>query len=529
MFCILAQYGVRPDRYICPESELSEMYGTPCPDDGESRCYIRFSTNEDVETGPGVEFLYVPYGGKGRAKNLLLTPRRFWPRLEPGSVVTPTEDSDMDAKLGTDVVDTRIMNEAGFYVGCSPRHSPNPVHVLAMEAEYRVGKAMYEKMSGKEGRFMIACHTPMGDNYRWMSKYEGLDYSDMTFVVSERAKDLPSMLGVKGMYMTRGEQKCLRQYLSMTYFEDTRFVTIPFKPLYPGIMVNSDIRVAMYTGATRRLGDPALSIVGPVDEDMLLKRARAEAPSQILLNPYGNSINHRSKAETDNVYEVMRQLTERFQEKGCRVYTNTPSDEQEALPGTERYRGDIVETMAGSSGFDMVITAFTGFMEAMMHTNCNLVVLSYSDNDSRRSFSKSLGHDNYWEFNVLENDPGSLVSRIIDAYDETCSPKPFYRPVEHILSLDEAVSLFALEEIDPDKLDLLVSVLSRREIDRLLDEGTNDPMLCCIVARALEQDVDTKGSGRRALAWYRKARRLGKAPVFKMIVDLKARLASESR
>jgi len=505
------------------------MYGTPCPDDGENRCYIRFSTNKDVETGPGIEFQYIPYGDKSKTKNPLLTPRRFWPKLEPGSVITPTEDSVMDAKLGTNVVDPRIMNEAGFYVGCSPRHSPNPVHVLSMEAGYRVGKALHDKMAGKRGRFMVACHTPMGDNYRWMSKYEGLDYSDVTFVVSERARDLPSMLGVNGMYMTRGEQKCLRQYLSMTYFEDTRFVTIPFRPLYPGILVNSDLNTFTYTGTARCLGDPALSIAGPVDEDMLLKRSRAEMPSLILMNPYGNSINHRSKAERDNVYGVMGQLTERFLEKGCRVYTNTPSDNQEALPGTERYRGDMITTMAGISGFDMVITAFTGFMEAMMHTRCNLVVLSYSDKDSRRPFSESLGHDNYWEFNVLENDPSSLVSRIIDIYDETCGSKPFYRPAKHILSPDEVASLFRLEEIDSDKLDLLVSVLGRREIGRLLDEGTNDPMLCCIVARALEKDVDTEGSGRKALWWYRKARKLGKAPVVNMIVDLKARLASEGR
>ncbi len=524
LFCVLAQYGVRPDRYICPGHDLLDMYGTPCPDDGESRCYIRFSTDKDVEAGPGAEFLYFPYGSEEQDGVPLLLSRRFSPKLGPKSVRVPKDASSIGDIPGAGVVDTRVMNEAGVYVGCNPRRSLKAIRIREIEVEHIAGKAMYEKMSRMGGRFMIASHYPMGDNYRWMARFEGLDYSDVTFVVSEKAKELPRMLGVEGMIIGYWEQKCIRQYLSMSYYEDPRFRIIPFSPLYPGIMVNSDIDVSLPIGVSRRVMDATLLMMEPADEDMKMRRVRAKVPSMILLNPYGISMANRSDKERRNSMETMRGLAEAFLERGCVVYTNTPFEDQQELPGTKRYEGDMIATMAAAPGFDLVVSVFTGFMEAMIHTDCNLVVLSYTEKDTRKPFARNMGHDNYWELNVVDNDPEDLVSRISDIYDGICGRKKPCRPVEHVLSMEEAASLFGVQDMGPLMLDFLLSFGTPEEMRRLLSDGTEDPVLCCVGGRALETGVLTKMDMNRAIRWYRKARKLGNAPVVGLITELKKQI-----
>lgn len=72
------------------------------------------------------------------------------------------------------------------------------------------------------------------------------------------------------------------------------------------------------------------------------------------------------------------------------------------------------------------------------------MVLSYSEKDTRKPFARSMGHDNYWELDVVDNDPEDLVSNIAYIHDGVCGGKKPCRPVEHVLSMEEAASLFGV-------------------------------------------------------------------------------------
>ena len=119
LFCICAQYGVRPDHYVCPEHDLYEFFGTPCPDDGQTRCYIRFSTREDFPVGPGAHFVYCPYDQTSEAKNQLLIPRVLWPEMEGVEIPLPVSPSKLAAVRNSIMVDVRALNQNRYYVGAA--------------------------------------------------------------------------------------------------------------------------------------------------------------------------------------------------------------------------------------------------------------------------------------------------------------------------------------------------------------------------------------------------------------------------
>ena len=60
------------------------------------------------------------------------------------------------------------------------------------------------------------------------------------------------------------------------------------------------------------------------------------------------------------------------------------------------------------------------------------MVLSYSEKDKRKLFARIMGHDNYGELDVVDNDPEDLVSSIACIHDGVCGGKKPCRPVEHV-------------------------------------------------------------------------------------------------
>jgi len=335
LFCICAQYGVRPDHYICPEQDLYEFFGTPCPDDGQKRCYIKFSTRRDLSVGPGAHLVYCPYDETSVAKNQLLIPRLLQPEMEGVEIPVPVSPSELAAVKNSIMVDVRALNQNGYYVGAANSKALVALHLDQLEAIYKMGKAMYDRMCSKGGRFLITSFNPMGDNFNRLNKFEGMDFSDVTFVVSESAKDLPMLLGADGLVANRSDLKAIRVYLSMNNYEDSRFRMAPRMPLYPGYFFHGDLDTSFLTGVARRTGESSLDLVEPVEDDCKeMVRIRLKTPPMVLLNPYGITIKGRSETENERTYRIISALSEIFLEDGCMVYTNTPFPEQSELPGT---------------------------------------------------------------------------------------------------------------------------------------------------------------------------------------------------
>ncbi|MBR6204340.1 MAG: hypothetical protein IKQ60_04695 [Candidatus Methanomethylophilaceae archaeon] len=503
------------------------MYGTLCPDDGERRCYLKFSTNKSVKEGPGTVFVYCPYGSKSRAKRQLLKSRAFASKTDVGSVHVPRTGSELGKVPSNAIVDVRVLNEAGYYAGRKSDGRLEAITFRDIEAKYAIGKCLYDKLSARGGRFLVTSFYPMGDNYRWLAKYDGLDYSDVTLVVTESAKDLPSLLGVDGAVMSKGELKCLHMYLSMNYYSDSRFAVVPHKPMYPGATFHGDIDLSIYTGVARRLEEPALSIMDTMGIDVRrLKRSGFKGPRSVLLNPYGNSIELRSEAEKQNTKDVMDGLSRLFLERGYDVYTNTPFPSQEEIPGTKRFEGDIVSLVNGASGFDLIVTVFTGFMEVVMYTDCNLVVLTYSNANSRSNMAEGLGRNNYWEFNVLKSDPGELVSEISRTFDGILMEKGFSYPgpAERVITLKEKAALFKGQDVTPSLMRVMSQTMGKTDLRDLIGAGTRDPLLCCVMAKSLEAGKTVPMDIPKAIIMYRRASKMGVKWAVRKVKELKKQL-----
>jgi len=525
LFCVCANYGVRPDYYICPGEELPEMYGKPCPDDGERRCYIRFRTNGDIETGPGAVFVYHPFGEEPAGEDSLLLPRTF--SSDNGAAIAPRNVRSLNRAPKNAVVDVRILNETGYCIGRKSSGDFESCSLETLEIWYRIGKGIYDRMKEKGGRYLVASYYPMGDNYRWLAKYDGIDYSDVTFAVTESARDHPVLQGVKGMLLSRGEISCIRVYLSMMYHEDPMVRMVPYQPLYPGTTFHGNLDTHLTVGEARRLKDPALNAMGTIpDVGRARYRAAPIIPRTVLLNPYGNSIGLRPEEESKKGYEAMLALSRRFLKRGYLVFSNTPFPDQKELPGTMRYEGDIVTTVAQASSFDLIVTVFTGFMETVMYSKANLVVLSYSRDNSRRRMARSLGRDNYWELNLLEYKTSVLASKVTRIMDDLPidKPKRFCRNTERVMTIQEKAALFSKDEITDELVRVILYNAGKREIKNLVDEGTKDPLLCCVGGLALDRGVQVPVDKKHAILWYRRAGKQGVTLYMSRVSALKAEL-----
>ncbi|MBE6520547.1 MAG: SEL1-like repeat protein [Thermoplasmata archaeon] len=525
LFCVCAGYGVRPDYYVCPGEELPEMYGKPCPDDGESRCYIRFSTNGDIETGPGAVFVYHPFGEEAAGEDSLLLPRTFSP--DKGAAIAPRGIVALNRAPKDAIVDVRILNEAGYCIGRKSSGDFESCSLETLEPWYRIGKGIYDRMKERGGRYLVASYYPMGDNYRWISRFEGVDYSDVTFAVTESARDHPVLQGVKGMLLSRGEIGCIRIYLSMMYHEDPMVRMVPYQPLYPGTTFHGNLDTHFTVGEARRLKDPGLNAMGTIpDVGRARKRAAPVIPRTVLLNPYGNSIAIRPEDESKKGYDAMVALSRRFLKRGYLVFTNTPFPDQKELPGTMRYEGDIVTTVAQATSFDLIVTVFTGFMETVMYSKANLVVLSYARENSRKRMARSLGRDNYWELNLLENKTSVLASKVTRIMDELPidKPKRFYRNNERAMTIQEKAALFSKDEITLELVRAILYSAGKKDIKGLVDEGTKDPLLCCVGAMAMDHGIQVPVDKRRAILWYRRAGKQGVTLFMSRVSVLKGEL-----
>ncbi len=510
LFCILAQYGIRPDRYICPEKELPEFYGTPCPDDGVRRCYIRFSTNKNTPVGKGAVFVYCPYDKKSRMKNQLLKPRAMSDE-DKADVYVPTEITD-SKKLFLRVFDSRVMNEQGIFIGAKESGKVEFLHVQELEARYIIGKGIHEKLSRKGGRFLVTAYYPMGDNYRSLAKYEGMDYSDITFVVTRPARDMPLLMGVDGAVISKMESRSLNTYLSMNYYEDMRFHLVAEKPLYPGSVFHGGVDTTMLTGVARRADEPSLSIMGTtLDENMGLKRLGIEPPRTILLNPYGNTMNSRTDEEKQKAFDIMFELSRRFLKKGCVVYTNTPFQDQMEVPGTRRYEADMVSFTKSAQSFDLVVSVFTGFMEAVLHTDTNLVVLTFNKQITRKTMAVKFGRTNYREVNILENDTKAVVTRVMRIFKKVvCSDRvePVHSTVRAILPEDKA-ALFKPEDINARSFRFFFRTMEEEDVDRIMGMHDDIPMLCIVRAKMYQMEDYEGYDIQKAIEWYDAAYKAG--------------------
>ncbi len=536
LFCVCAEYSVRPDYYKTdPGAKVLEIMGTECPNNRESKCYIMFASAKGKYTRSTKCLYYHPSSEDfipDESSLLVLDYRisRYEPvicaegklrenlekilaakgcsgkkcdvvALNPASYrrSAPITDSD-----GPAILDQRPYNEAGYYVSLLQRKVDTIVSAESIDRQYRMGRALYEKVKALGERAAMCSYPHMGDHFRWLCRYDGLDYSDMTFVVTEVAAILPKLLGVKGTVISRNDSGYLRQYISMLGEPDDSFLVVPFRPLHPGVAYVFDYQTNCLSGISKRANEPCLMGFSTEDGEAP-KRSRYICRHKILLNPYGNSINHRSAEEKDRDARIMKALARFLNGEGFDVYTNAPFPDQKPLRFTKRYAASVEQMVYEACEFDLVVSVFTGFMETLIPTGCNMVVLSYASNDTRTTMAERFNPENYWEFNVMTEEPINIVRKILRVARKVSGKPSQDTPMpSELMTLKDRAKAFSGMDIDEKLVDFILGTVCKGEVEAAIAEGSDDHLVCCVIARFLEN----RGEGTDvsdAVSWYGKA------------------------
>ena len=536
LFCVCAQYCVRPDYYKTDAgAEIPEFMGTECPNSREPKCYIMFASAKGKYTKSTKCFYYHPSeedfvpdsssllvidgridatdpeiraeGELGSRLARILAARHC--SGERCEVVAPDagffrKAAKISDFAGPVFIDLRLANEAGLYVTVVDRRISSVVSLAAIGYRYALGRTVYEKIRARGGKAIMCSYPHMGDNFRWLCRYEGLDYSDTTFVVTENSADIPKLLGVPGAIISSEDSTNLRTYMSMNEYPDPDFSIVPFRPCYPGISYTSDYDTNCFTGIAKKAKEPGLAGMR-TEDNAVPKRCAYVRSHKILLNPYGNSIQHRSDEEKERGARIMAALARMMDSAGYDVYTNAPFPSQKPLPHTKRYGAPIEQTANEACSFDLVVSVFTGFMEVMIPTGCSMAVLTYSSRDSRKSLASRYGLDNYWEFNVLATEPIAVVRKIMRIARKISGKIEPPVPVPSVLmTLKERAEPFSGRKISPRLVSQLAACACKKEILDAAEEGSDDPLICCVIAKGLASrfsEPDLKA----AAGWYRKA------------------------
>ncbi|MBR4504172.1 MAG: hypothetical protein IKP20_04275 [Candidatus Methanomethylophilaceae archaeon] len=542
LYCVCFEYSVRPDYYKTdPGAKVLDIMGEECPNNKESKCYIMFDSAKRKYTKSTKCFYYHPstedyipdesslllldsrlatkdptVRAEGKIKENLekiLAAKGCSGRKCEVVVLNPEihsrqmQVSDFDGPV---FLDQRPFNEAGLYVSTHRKRVDAVGSLELIDIMYRLGRALYQKLRALGGRAIMCSFPHMGDNFRWLCRYDGLDYSDVTFVVAESSAMLPKLLGVKGTVISLKDSRCLRMYNSMLAEPDDSLLVVPFRPLYPAAAYFYDYQTNLATGISKRLHEPGL-IGFETENGELPKRSRFRNCHKILLNPYGNSVMHRSAVERDRDDRIMRALARLLLKEGFEVYTNAPFPDQKLLLHTKRYSASVEQMVHGIFEFDLVVTVFTGFMEALIPTGCNLVVLGYSNGDTRGSMASRFGSGSYWEFNVLEDKPIRIVMKVLKIAREVSGNPSEDTPMPtNLMTLKERAQALSGLEIKESLLDIVVNSVCKGEVEDAMKEGSDDPLECCVIARFLE----SRGEGTDvtdAVSWYGKAAGAGVA------------------
>ncbi len=253
LFCVCATYNIRPRHYVADGGAgLSEIFGEPLAETGGSSCVKAFA-NRDLSRFEGVpSLLYHPTDGPACEddRSLLRLNRRVLD-YNPEIMCTGDASRNMLEYIGDDpdrgskprcfvfalsdiheyrkteplralmdrgevFYDWRPMNEQSYYIGVGRSYyTVGVVPIRTVELRYRLGKRIFEKVSSMPGLKMMCSYKSMGDNFRELGTYKGIDYSGFTFLIPESGKALPSLLGVAGITVSPSEQQTLKMYLSM--------------------------------------------------------------------------------------------------------------------------------------------------------------------------------------------------------------------------------------------------------------------------------------------------------------------------
>ena len=312
-----------------------------------------------------------------------------------------------------------------------------PLVIICLK--YVLGRHVCERIGEDTDKRVVAINQkPMGDIYRDLSRRKSYQGEAPAVIITKRGRELPDLAALDGYYLTDVQHESLLTYVSMaSKYQDTIFL-INHQALFPGLnrRVGLQVEPVCLYGLSRRFSFlwRSYEINGTGATSMLRDRLPvaerfSEIPFRsILINPYGNYI-QRYPELTEPYRLLFDTVSRKLASIGYTVYTNAPFDNQALLPESRRLDMSMRQLIPAIESFDFVITTFTGFMEAVMPTGVNLVVVCPC-NESRNSMAFECRRTNYWEYTVSE-DTDTLAVEICDLVASTppaCSPLSENRP-----------------------------------------------------------------------------------------------------
>jgi len=290
---------------------------------------------------------------------------------------------------------------------------------------YEVGKKIYEQIENDSNDvYLLISDIALGDHYRYMCKanqYSEKYHVKAKVIVGESAKDLLDLFQYEGIVLKIIDKFALGAYLMLSMEENEKIFYLD------QCFGTSLSRLSIPNGSPDGFADPSSTLLGiPLSQydPIYYPKIKINLPldeynNSVLINPYGNWIMKNSPDKIQSYDLLFRKIVHKLNSKGVTVYTNSINDTQPALPDTIVFRHTITDLTSVCRQFKHIVTIFTGFMEAMILTECNLSVISPDDGVSRKQMAKASGHVNYWEYYLDRNDLERLADEIVDNIMQT--------------------------------------------------------------------------------------------------------------
>ena len=252
------------------------------------------------------------------------------------------------------------------------------------------GQTVYNQYIQPNKQYIISSRAGMGDDYKQLTRTHSFEkynnISNVVVILPEKSKELGTIFGYPHIVLSNDEVMQLRVFASFMRNYDS--------PLF---MVGKwDYQI---TGAPPTLSRPAIpgKYIGYIDyigNELSLPPGTKYDPiaipitkdpeyeRSILINPYARFLYGAIPTCKDSFIKIMQSVADILSNNGYHVYTNAIEEHHAILNNTLPFSKSMYDSIKLASSFDYIISVRTGFADALLHTKCNMIVLTPNGFDS---------------------------------------------------------------------------------------------------------------------------------------------------
>ena len=293
--------------------------------------------------------------------------------------------------------------------------------------KYITGKKIYESLKTSHDEiYLFISDGAIGSHHRILCKTK--QYSkhynvNAKIILPEWAKDLLVLFQYDGIILSNKDRHALKTYMVLfneknekIFFLNQYFGTGSFL-----LSVPSGLSTEYFDQPSRLFRIPQSRYDPIIYPNVVINMPPDQFNNSVLINPYGTWIRGHHPDKLQAYHLLFEKIAQKLRSEGVTVYTNSINAAQQALPETEVFRHTISDLVSVCRQFKHIVTIFSGFMEALILTECNLTVVTPVETESRKQMAEVNARDNYWEYCLDLNNVEGLAKNIVDNILQTDS------------------------------------------------------------------------------------------------------------